>query len=348
MRTSVVVAVLLVTVGTSACVTGGREKSATGNTPPATESLPVDELRAKLQEIVSLSFSKADFVETLVSIRDAYELPIVVDPAANVSVPVTLSVKKIPMVQALNRLMRLEGLDYRLRDGVICVGDIKGGEAAKEMECIKRNRSPEWEKEIRARLQEKIAFSFDGDDFSTVLDFIREMKNLVIEMDPKAKAMYPIKLSALNISVEMALDWLMRLEELDYRFQDGVICVGDFKDGEVARAEKLRNKNRPPDGWEWEKEIHKNLNRKIAFDFEDEPFDSVIDFFRDNKILNIVMHPAAESKGGNQPITLSGRNMTVDDALRSALKIVGLTYELTSGVVYVYDPDRRAGTSGGK
>ncbi|MFH1021968.1 MAG: M56 family metallopeptidase [Planctomycetota bacterium] len=227
-----------------------------------------------------------------------------------------------------------------------CVFGARGKSASEEKAASAAESMPAWEKEIRAKLQEKISFQFDNQTFGNVVDFFRDVRKLPILVDPRAVAEVnqTITLSGMNMSIELALKWLMKLTNLDYVLKDGVIFIGDFKGGELARAAEdeakaaaEQAKNRPADGWEWEKEIRAKLQKKITFQFDKQRFEDAVDFLRDVTKLPILVDPNAVAKV-NPTITLSGTDMSVELALNRLMKVTNLDYVLKDGVVYIFDP----------
>ncbi|MFH1022552.1 MAG: hypothetical protein V1809_04130 [Planctomycetota bacterium] len=90
---------------------------------------------------------------------------------------------------------------------------------------------------------------------------------------------------------------------------------------------------------QWEQEIRNKLKESVSFNFDNQTFEAVVDFFRDTKKLNIVVDPEAAAKV-NQTIKLSAANISVEQAFKWLMKFTDLDYRLKDGVVYIADKSK--------
>ena len=80
------------------------------------------------------------------------------------------------------------------------------------------------------------------------------------------------------------------------------------------------------------------LDRPIEFDFQDRPFDGVIDYFEKQYGIEILLDNKALDDAGirvNLPITLALKNITLRSALRLLLTQLDLMYVVGDGYLMI-------------
>jgi len=88
---------------------------------------------------------------------------------------------------------------------------------------------PAWKKAIRAKLDKKVAFEFVDEPLSDAINALQTMTRINMIIDPRATAGgadVPINLKVSDISLDLALTWMLKLAELDYLLrEDGVFIA---------------------------------------------------------------------------------------------------------------------------
>jgi len=85
----------------------------------------------------------------------------------------------------------------------------------------------EWKKDIRKKLQRKVTFEFVDTPLEEAVTFLRSMTNVTMIVDPKVVqgGPLPISLRVSDMSLDLALEWLLRLADLDYALKDNAIYI---------------------------------------------------------------------------------------------------------------------------
>jgi type II secretory pathway component GspD/PulD (secretin) len=85
----------------------------------------------------------------------------------------------------------------------------------------------QWKLDIRKRLQRKVSFEFVDTPLQEAISFLRSLTNVTMIVDPKVLEAGPpaINLRVTDMSLDLALGWILRLADLDYAFKDKAIFI---------------------------------------------------------------------------------------------------------------------------
>ena len=92
---------------------------------------------------------------------------------------------------------------------------------------------------------------------------------------------------------------------------------------------------------EWVKEIKKQLEKRLSFDFVDTPFTNVVTFLQNLTGCNMVIDPAG-IEGMGPKITLKVTDMKLEPALKWILRLADLDFELKDEVIFISKWDKQA------
>ncbi len=84
-----------------------------------------------------------------------------------------------------------------------------------------------WKAEIRKRLQRKVSFEFVDTPLADAVEFLRHLANVTMIIDPKVLSANPpqINLRVTDMNLDLALEWILKLAELEYALQDSAIFI---------------------------------------------------------------------------------------------------------------------------
>lgn len=97
-----------------------------------------------------------------------------------------------------------------------------------ERTAIGRTRVEEqWKQDIKKRLQRKVTFEFVDTPLDEAISFLRSLTNVTMIVDPKViqAGAPPISLRVTDMSLDLALEWLLKLADLDYALKDNAIFI---------------------------------------------------------------------------------------------------------------------------
>ena len=85
-----------------------------------------------------------------------------------------------------------------------------------------------WKSEIRKKLQRKVALEFVDTKLEDVIVQLRSLSGVTMIIDPKVLQANPplINLRVPDMNLDVALDWILKLAELEYVLQDHAIFIG--------------------------------------------------------------------------------------------------------------------------
>lgn len=86
----------------------------------------------------------------------------------------------------------------------------------------------------------------------------------------------------------------------------------------------------------WEQAIRAKLERSVSFDFKEKPLKDVIEYFRTECRINIVVAPNVWEHVADSAITLRVNEMTAVGALYFVLKLADVEYQLSDEAVIVH------------
>ena len=91
----------------------------------------------------------------------------------------------------------------------------------------------------------------------------------------------------------------------------------------------------------WVKEIKKQLEKRLSFDFVDTPLTNVVAFLQNLAGCNMVIDPAV-LEGMGPKITLKVTDMKLEPALKWILRLADLDFELKDEVIFITKWDKQA------
>jgi hypothetical protein len=94
----------------------------------------------------------------------------------------------------------------------------------------------------------------------------------------------------------------------------------------------------PPGQEPWRKPFNAALEKKITADFKKKPFDEMIEFFREQTKVTIVVDPAALTE---KPIVnFNAQNIAFGQLLKQALQPLGMEYEVRDQAIFLFHPKK--------
>ncbi|GEM_PF-2892844 len=115
---------------------------------------------------------------------------------------------------------------------------------------------------------------------------------------------------------------------------------GAARDGEPsAEAQAPKPPNFVPLGPNWRRQVARRLvTKKVTFEFVDMPLEQVLQYFRAQIGVNLVVAPDVNQQ---ELVTLEVRDMTLIYALKWVLNLHGLHCTLKDEALYIYDKPPR-------
>jgi len=92
----------------------------------------------------------------------------------------------------------------------------------------KQVKEESWKAEIRKKLQRKVTFEFVDTPLEEAIGFLRGLANVTMIVDPKVVAggaAPAINLRVTDMSLDLALEWILKLADLEYALQDSAIYI---------------------------------------------------------------------------------------------------------------------------
>jgi Flp pilus assembly secretin CpaC/tetratricopeptide (TPR) repeat protein len=88
---------------------------------------------------------------------------------------------------------------------------------------------PEWMAEIRRRLEKKVNFEFIQAPLVEAINFLQSVSEVNMILDPAVKAggERPITLKMSQASLKLALEWILKLANLDYELRDNAVFISN-------------------------------------------------------------------------------------------------------------------------
>jgi len=92
---------------------------------------------------------------------------------------------------------------------------------------IETEVEPEWAKAIKRTLERKVSFEFVQTPLSEAIAFLQTLTNVNMILDPRAVEGNDMRidLRVTNMSLNLALDWILRLAELNYALRDSAVFI---------------------------------------------------------------------------------------------------------------------------
>lgn len=91
----------------------------------------------------------------------------------------------------------------------------------------KQVKEEAWKADIRKKLQRKVTFEFVDTPLDEAISFLRSLANVTMIVDPKVLAggAPTINLRVTDMSLDLALEWILKLADLEYAFRDNAIFI---------------------------------------------------------------------------------------------------------------------------
>ncbi|MGD0091102.1 MAG: STN domain-containing protein [Planctomycetota bacterium] len=186
--------------------------------------------------------------------------------------------------------------------------------------------------EVRKKLERKVTFEFVDTPLEEGINFIRSLADVKVVYDPQiaeAAKKATVNLRVTDMTMELALQWILKLADLDYKISDGAIVICMPYERAVAAAPAAAEEDA------WKQEIKKKLVRKVSFEFVDTPLGEAIQFLNSLTKANIIIDPKVADKSSKTPITLRVQDMEMELALKWILRLAELKYELRNQAVFI-------------
>ncbi|HYG75840.1 MAG TPA: hypothetical protein VEK08_12620 [Planctomycetota bacterium] len=199
-----------------------------------------------------------------------------------------------------------------------------------------------WKRQTRKKLQRKVTFEFVDTPVDEAIAFLRSLSDVTMILDPRALAngAPAINLRVTDMSLELALQWILRLVELDFALHNEALFIAakgnlpgaghnlkDLVSAELAQA--------IPDAV-WKAEMMKPLSRNVSFEFVDTPLAEALAFLNSLTKLNIILDPKVAAEGTDKAaISLRVQDMKMYQALYWICTLAGLEMQLRSQAIFI-------------
>ena len=195
--------------------------------------------------------------------------------------------------------------------------------------------------EVRKKLSRRVSFEFVDTPLVDAIAFLGSVTGVKMVLDPQiaAAGQAKITLRVTDMTVELALQWVVRLAELDYAVTAEGVVISKAK----AQAAAAPSEQEPP----WVQEIRKKLQRRVSFEFVETPLTEGISFLRTLTNVNIVVDPKAPA--GQAKITLRVTDVTMEEALTKIVQQSGMEYDFRDQAIFIgKDLGKAPGNAPGK
>ncbi len=96
-----------------------------------------------------------------------------------------------------------------------------------------------WKSDIKKKLQRKVSFEFIDTPLEEAIGFLRSLAQVTMVLDPKVVQGAPaINLRVSDMSLDLALEWILKMAELDYVLQDQAIFIS--KTDKLTQAVEMK------------------------------------------------------------------------------------------------------------
>jgi Flp pilus assembly secretin CpaC len=91
----------------------------------------------------------------------------------------------------------------------------------------KAEKEEAWKSDIRKKLTRKVTFEFVDTPLDEAISFLRSLANVTMIVDPKviAGGAPAINLRVTDMSLDLALEWILKLADLEYALKDNAIFI---------------------------------------------------------------------------------------------------------------------------
>lgn len=239
----------------------------------------------------------------------------------------------------------IEALRMLKRDKAKVIVEPRDGKGSPE--------EPEWAQAIRRKLARKISFEFVDTPLSEAIQFLQTLTKVNMIFNPEAaetKGGTPITLKVTDMKLELALDWILKLADIEYALMDEALFI--------ATAYTLEEESRgtPPPGRalrgaaeedepKWKLKLREMLERRVTFEFVDTPLSEAIAFLGTLTKWNWIMDPETAGSKGSTPITLKVTDMTLARALKWIGRLADVDYVMKDNAITVTKRTAKIGPS---
>ena len=91
---------------------------------------------------------------------------------------------------------------------------------------------------MRKKLQKKVTFEFVDTPLIDAIGFVRDTAKVNIVIDPKVLAGGPptVNLRVTDMSLDLALEWILKLADLGYSLHDNAVFISKPGDAEKPKG----------------------------------------------------------------------------------------------------------------
>jgi len=289
------------------------------------------EIRRRLERRISFEFAETPLSEAIAFLQTLTKMNMILDPSAKASRrQVTMKVTNMPLDSALRWTCLIAGCDYALVDHAVFISTperaamelLRAAERSTE-DAAPGDALPEWERELRRKLERKVTFEFVETPLGEALRFFTTLTETPFDLAPEAERVRttPVSLNITNMPFAVALRWICRLAGCDYSLVDGTVRV------------------HPPEEPEWRREMDKGLSLGIYCVFKRTRAADVVTLLMKQAGLHLI-GDAAGRDGMRRHITLELKNVECADALEHIFRECRLAYAVIDEAVFVSTPER--------
>ncbi len=219
--------------------------------------------------------------------------------------------------------------------------------AAVEIE-DRRAREEQFQKKKLNELEELADAAYADHDY----DKAERLAQEILKVDPINPRAQKILLSSRELKLrergrefritreQEMTDLYDKLDAAGIPLSRDIVYPGDWE--EISKRETAEEEAATEP--QWMKDIRKQFDRRVTFEFVDTPLNEAIAFLQTLTKLTIILDPkAAEGGGASVPITLRVTNMELRLALKWILRLAGLDYTLKKEAIFISTPENLAG-----
>jgi hypothetical protein len=183
---------------------------------------------------------------------------------------------------------------------------------------------PEWEKQLKEKLQKKVTFDFKDTGFGDAVSFLTtvlQVESILVDQALKDK---PVSLRVSDMSGQAAVSWICKLAGAKWELKAHAIVISSAKNAEdhapaVAKGEK-------PVEAEWEKQIKEHLQRKVTFEFVDTSLGDAVWFLGGMGKITIVWLEDRNIR--DTPVSLRAQDLPLEIALEQLCLVADVKWYL--------------------
>jgi hypothetical protein len=198
-----------------------------------------------------------------------------------------------------------------------------------------------WKRETRQKLSRKVTFEFVDTPLEEAIAFLRSLVNVTIVIDPKviAGGLPTINLRVTDMGVDLALQWILRLADLEYDLRHRAVYVSkDLKNDKPVnlKADVLSELEKGSPEAVWKMEMVRGLSRQVSFEFVDTPVEEALNFLNSLSKVNIIVDPKAAAQGATKtPVTLRVQDMDMYETFYWICKLTDMQMELRNQAIFI-------------